>query len=660
MLKRITIFALFLLFVGLAMAQLPPAPTNLTVEKLNNPQGFSFAKLQWEYSLMNFRFNVYKAVDNQPFIKIGNTGSKDFVDQMVPPGHTYRYYVTALQNIMTQSLPSNEVIFVPDSTKPPPPPMMVRGFISGNIINDSTGEPIGGVRLRFYKLNGWMYWREARTDSLGNYFAPIDTGTYLVYATKWTYNPEWFDNSLTREGATPVLISIGDTSFANFGLNRVILPPPPVWVSVSGNVIDSNAQTPLKDALVLFMRTNRTVNMAQNQDGYLFGTREENMFVHGFGMITGIIGKARTDENGNYTVRVPAGFSYIALAVKPGYIPEFYNNKLTPFDADRILVSGDMTGINFDLVVNPQTQNSISGKVKDAAGDGVISKVVLFQKSANRIFPVRCIVTDSLGVYNFNYIYPGYYFAKAVPFAFFAPAWYDVDSCGIYYWVNADSFLVNGNTTGIDICVLPIIPGGLASISGSINEIGKSNNVQGVTVYAVSLATNLIASYDITEENGTFELSGLAPGSYKVVADKEGYNTVSTPVYSVNAGNNFVEDNAQILISSATLGVGGNDNLPDQYSVSQNYPNPFNPTTEIRFAIPKTSKVNVAVFDLLGQQIASLIDGEMTAGNYEAVWNGTDASGKLVGSGVYFYKLTANSIDNSVTFTNVKKMLLLK
>jgi hypothetical protein len=658
MLKRITIFAMLFLFVGLAMAQLPPAPTNLTVEKIINPQGFSFAKLQWEYSIMNFRFNVYKAVDNSPFIKIGGTGMVHFVDQLVPPGHIYRYYVTAIQNNINESLPSNEVFFVPDST--PPPPNMVRGFISGNILDDSTGEPIGGVRLRFYKLNGWMYWREARTDSLGNYFAPIDTGAYLVFATKWTYIPEWFDNSLTRENATPVFISVGDTSTANFGLNRVVLPPPPVWVSVSGNVIDSNAQTPIKDALVLFMRTNRSVNMAQNQDGYLFGNREENMFVHGFGTISGIIGKTRTDENGDYTVRVPAEFSYIALAVKPGYIPEFYDNKLTPFDADRILVSGDMTGINFDLVVNPLTQNSIAGKVKNADGDGVISKVVLFQKLANRIFPVRSTVTDTLGDYTFNYIYPGYYFAKAVPLAFFAPAWYDLDSCGIYCWMNADSFLVDGNTTGIDICVLPIVPGGFASISGSINEIGKSSNVQGVTVYAVSLTTNSIASYDITEEDGLFELSGLAPGSYKVVVDKEGYNPVSTPVYSVSSENNFTEDNVQILISSATLGVDGKENLPDNYSINQNYPNPFNPTTEISFTIPITSKVNVAVFNLLGQQIASLINGELTAGNYDVVWVGTDANGRLVGSGVYFYKITATSLDNSSKFSSVKKMLLVK
>ncbi|MDI6804894.1 MAG: carboxypeptidase regulatory-like domain-containing protein [Bacteroidota bacterium] len=658
MLKKITIFALLFLFVGVAMAQLPAAPTNLTVEKLNNPQSFSYAKLQWEYSIMNFQFIIYKAVNDRPFVKIAVTRMLHFVDPMVPPGHIYRYYVTAIQNNLNESLPSNEVVFVPDST--PPPPNMVRGFISGNIINDSTAEPIGGVRLRFYKLNGWMYWREARTDSFGNYFAPLDTGTFLVYASKWTYIPEWFDNSLTRENATPVSITVGDTSTANFGLKRVIIPPPPVWVSVSGTVIDSVALTPLNDAHVLFMRTNRTINMAQNQDGYLFGNREELMYVHGFGTISGIIGKARTDENGNYTVRVPAGFSYIALAVKLGYIPEFYNNKLTPFDADKITIVGDTSGINFDLVLNPDTQNSLTGKVKNELSDGVMSKVVLFQKVANRIMPVRYTVSDTLGNYAFNFLNSGYYLAKAYPLAFYAPAWYDADSCGIFCWANADSFMVDGNTTGIDICVLPIPTSGFASILGTVNVIGKNNIIQGVTVYAVSLATNSIVSYDITEEDGKFELSNLAPGSYKVVVDKEGYNAVSTPVYSVSSENNYTEENAQILISSATLGIGGNDNLPDKYSLNQNYPNPFNPTTEISFAIPKMSKVNITVYNLLGQQITTLLNGELNTGNYSVVWNGTDTNGRIVGSSVYFYKITANSLDNSLTFSSVKKMLLVK
>ena len=109
------------------------------------------------------------------------------------------------------------------------------------------------------------------------------------------------------------------------------------------------------------------------------------------------------------------------------------------------------------------------------------------------------------------------------------------------------------------------------------------------------------------------------------------------------------------------MNVGDKNNIvPERYALNQNYPNPFNPTTEISFALPKASKVTVAVYNLLGQQVATLLNGELTPGNHEVVWNGNDASGRLVGSGVYFYKITANSLDNSSKFSSVKKMLLVK
>jgi hypothetical protein len=664
MFKPLTYLLLIIFIVGLATAQVPAAPANLTVEKFIMDKDQVCAKLQWQYPMVNnAQFRVYKALDSLPFVRLPHEGwQNNHIDCMVPPGHLFRYYVTAFVNNI-ESLPSNEVFFVNDST-PPPPPLFVHGFIKGTILDDSTGLPVGDVRLRFFKENGWMYWREARTDSLGNYFAPIDTGSYLVYATKWTYIPEWFDNSLIREGAIPVPITEGDTTQANFGLKRIPLPPPPVWVNVTGTVTDSasdGTQTPLQNAIVVFMRTNHQINVMQNFDGTMCGNRDETFFIPEFGTVLGAVGKARTDSNGNYTVRVPAGLTYIAVAVKPGYIPEFYDNKRTPFDADKINITGETSGINFDLVPNPITQNTLSGKVKNELNEGVVSRVVIFQRDNKHTFPIRCTVTDSLGNYSFNHLLSGYYFAKAVPFAFYAPAWYNIDSCGVFCWANADSFMVVDNTTGIDICVRPVITSGFASIMGNVSEMGKIGAVQGVTVYAVSLPSNDIAGYDITEQDGNFELTNLSPGNYKIVVDKEGYNSLNTPVYSVGVENNFTESNAQITVQNIALGVDGKDNsIPNKYSIDQNFPNPFNPTTGITFSLPKISKVTVAVYNILGQQVATLINSELGVGDHKVVWNGVDASGMSVGSGVYFYKISANSLDNTSKFSSVKKMLLIK
>src|SRR5690606_5372194 len=89
--------------------------------------------------------------------------------------------------------------------------------------------------------------------------------------------------------------------------------------------------------------------------------------------------------------------------------------------------------------------------------------------------------------------------------------------------------------------------------------------------------------------------------------------------------------------------------LPVQYSLEQNYPNPFNPVTSIKYAISDKQFVQLKIFDVIGNEVATLVDREQPAGNYEIVF---DASG--FSSGVYFYKITAGN------FIETKKMVLLK
>jgi hypothetical protein len=94
--------------------------------------------------------------------------------------------------------------------------------------------------------------------------------------------------------------------------------------------------------------------------------------------------------------------------------------------------------------------------------------------------------------------------------------------------------------------------------------------------------------------------------------------------------------------------------VPVAYTLGQNYPNPFNPSTTITFGLSVDSKVSLKVFDMLGQEIAVLVDGSLTAGHHEINF---DASS--LNSGVYFYTLEANGIDG-ISFMNTKKMILTK
>ena len=82
--------------------------------------------------------------------------------------------------------------------------------------------------------------------------------------------------------------------------------------------------------------------------------------------------------------------------------------------------------------------------------------------------------------------------------------------------------------------------------------------------------------------------------------------------------------------------------LPESFELFQNFPNPFNPTTTIRFLIDKPSLVSLKIYNIMGQEIAELIDENLTPGVHSVRWDGKNKVGQLVSSGLYFAKLTSN------------------
>ena len=88
---------------------------------------------------------------------------------------------------------------------------------------------------------------------------------------------------------------------------------------------------------------------------------------------------------------------------------------------------------------------------------------------------------------------------------------------------------------------------------------------------------------------------------------------------------------------------------PTQFALEQNYPNPFNPSTKIQYSVPQTSQVQIKVFDVLGNEIETLVNEEKPTGTYELTWNAANLP-----SGVYFYQIKAGS------FIETKKMILIK
>ena len=103
-------------------------------------------------------------------------------------------------------------------------------------------------------------------------------------------------------------------------------------------------------------------------------------------------------------------------------------------------------------------------------------------------------------------------------------------------------------------------------------------------------------------------------------------------------------------IDTTTVGIRPDFTyIPTEFSLAQNYPNPFNPVTVIRFALPNPSDVSLVVFNIKGQEVALLINGNMPIGNHRVSWDASNFS-----SSIYFYRLRVEG------FVQTRKMLLLK
>ena len=114
---------------------------------------------------------------------------------------------------------------------------------------------------------------------------------------------------------------------------------------------------------------------------------------------------------------------------------------------------------------------------------------------------------------------------------------------------------------------------------------------------------------------------------------------------------NVVAGDAQFVAGAVEEILSG---LPEAFALAQNYPNPFNPNTTLRYALPHPARGSLKVYNLLGQEIISLVQGWMDMGRHEIVWDGRDGAGRNIASGIYSAVFSA---DGKII---TRKMVLLK
>jgi hypothetical protein len=105
--------------------------------------------------------------------------------------------------------------------------------------------------------------------------------------------------------------------------------------------------------------------------------------------------------------------------------------------------------------------------------------------------------------------------------------------------------------------------------------------------------------------------------------------------------------------------------IPTNFELFQNYPNPFNPETTIKYALPNLSNIAIEVFDVIGRPLRTIVVNHQGPGFFEFRWNGEDANGQSVGSGIFFYRLTVFDLamdgkNSKEVYQKTKKMFLVK
>lgn len=182
---------------------------------------------------------------------------------------------------------------------------------------------------------------------------------------------------------------------------------------------------------------------------------------------------------------------------------------------------------------------------------------------------------------------------------------------------------------------------------------GTSDEKISTTVLPTYLGTNarFIAEQSVPHfSNGVFKLNEISGRTFV------GYIYGGIRALLPNNTPTFPSDYImKVYITPNTININHIGNtIPDAFALSQNYPNPFNPSTKIKFEIPQdkrreTRDVRIVIYDAMGRKVSTLVDERLSTGVYEV-----DFDGRMLSSGIYFYKLTADN------FTDTKRMILLK
>jgi protocatechuate 3,4-dioxygenase beta subunit len=560
--------------------------------------------------------------------------------------------------------------------------------ISGTV-HFEDGHPLAGATIQLSpyqnsnsqgEVKPFWIWAYGTSDSSGRYtISDLPSGSYTIYAYYWADNSlgqEWYNEKTSAESATPIVLEQGET----LGNIDFTLNVHPIFGTLVGTITDSSTGKPIQKAYIEIKPVNSEIGsrcfMAWNYS-------------------------TTTDENGKYIMEwLTEGEYQITVYADGGFA--YYKDSIVPETATLVKITGGETVIaDVSLMLRNDGTGVISGRViTDYIGNVDDSTAITFKRGRGidrpttngapinmavvmakpvvtiMVYPQSemfyTAVTNPDGTYELNGLPPGEYYVSSFA-SYHLLKYYD----DVFDPSEAAKVQVDGitPTTGIDFSLYPMLlcRDATENESGfkyntSVNIFGKvedevGNPVAGAAVYLLDSAHQPI-SYVNSGSDGSYEINNIPAGggNHYLQASKLGFDTryngneeelsQTVPLNVVNGLNevNFV------LAPQGGSGIKPPEpaNLPKTIELIGCYPNPFNPETTIRFVLPMNMHVAIRIFNPLGQEVASLWDGNLKAGQHDMPWNGRNINGEPAVSGLYIYRLESHTSIHS------GKMVLLK
>jgi hypothetical protein len=510
------------------------------------------------------------------------------------------------------------------------------------VSNDTTPNinfslPIGG------KITGKVTMPGANYNSL--YVNAKDTLTHNYYSGYVELSPDTASYEIRRlpSGTFKVFTSESD-SFVNEYYNDK-----PDWVSANPVAVTLGSTTPgINFTLALGGKITGTVTLPGASDVWVY--------VYARNTSTGTpYGVTAYNFDGNstgYTINgLPTGTYKVYTSNYQGYLDEFYNDKPNESSADLVSVTAGSThsNVNFTLTLGGVIKGNVTSSAK-----GSLEDIPVYAYSTTTYINEGIGITDASGDYRIDGLATGYYKILAYGDSIYADEYFNNKTL----WYNADSVLVtaadsvSGKNFSLDV-------GG--SISGYVyGDGGVPLSESDVAAFGLFDEATIMRS-TTTHADGSYKISGLRTGYYEVLASIEcDYMWFDNKTYY------DIPDSVLVTMPDTTSGVnfnfpssvGDDENQsgirPDGFNLSQNYPNPFNPTTVIEYTLQKKARVNLEIYNLLGQKVKTLVNEYQSPGSYQIFWDGRNEQEQTVATGMYFYKFSADGVSKT------KKMILLK